>query len=71
MACSFNRSGAEAGVGVVFSKDTWLLPQVRVVIASSFTHRGLSEFEKTGTAAVNQRDTCVKGLFWPPLEQKN
>ena len=46
IACSFNRSGSAAGLGVGFFEDTMslLLPQARLVFSSSFTHRELSEF---------------------------
>ena len=45
IACSFNRSGSAAGLGVGFSKDTssLLLSQARLVFSSSFTRTELSE----------------------------
>ena len=44
IACSFNRSGSEAGLGVGFSEDTrsLLLPQARLVFFSSFTDTELT-----------------------------
>ena len=44
IACSFNRPGSEAGLGVGFSEDTrsLLLPQARLVFSSSFTDTELS-----------------------------
>ena len=45
IACSFNRSGSAAGLGVGSFEDTrpQLLPQARLVFSSFFTHTGLSE----------------------------
>ena len=47
----------------MFSKDTWLLPQVRLVISSSFTHRRFSKFEKTGTAVMFLTSDKVESGF--------
>ena len=45
IACSFNRSGSAAGLGVGFSEDirSLLLPQAKLVFSSSFAHTELSE----------------------------